>query len=168
MKKNTAMKEQMKQKTTAPMFAVLVCAILLIASMFLPYITAIDAYKEMLEFAEQESALSLLGLFEYLTEDTKAATTVQGILAGLSVFTALFAILRLPVGAMIFDVLVTAATVLLHWLFKTDDYILQYWKFGIGHTLMFVACAGLLTGTIWMMVTKAKAKKNFVQVTTDL
>ena len=158
MKTNPEMKKQINQKTSMPMFAVLACAILLIVSMFLPYLTAFDELKEMLEQVDQ-ATLSLRDFFALLLEDSSAATTVVGIVTGLSVFAALFAVLRMPIGAMIFDILATAVTVLLHFAFTTDD-VLAYYTFGIGHTLMFVACAGLLVGTIWMMVTKSQAKKS--------
>lgn len=167
MKKNPAMKNQINQKTFVPMIAVLVCAVLLIVSTFLPYFTAVDEYKEMLELAEQKPTLSLLDFFKVLLEDSSAATTVVGILAGLSIFAALFAILRLPAGTMAFDILATAATVLLHLAFASDD-ILAYYAFGIGHALMFVACVGLLVGTVWMMVAKSQAKKTFATANTEM
>lgn len=167
MKKSNAMKQQINQKTTVSMFVVLVCAALLIVSTFLPYLTAFDEYKEMLEFAEQPSVLSLFDFFAIAMEDSKSAATVVGILAGLSLLAALFAMLRLPGGAMVFDILVTAVTVLIHVIFTSDD-ILTFYAFSIGHTLMFVACAGLLVGTIWMIVAKSQAKKSLAQAQSEI
>ena len=162
MKKNNALNRRINRNTKAPMIAVIMSSILLIAAMFMPYLTAMEEFKELLELADQMHVISLLDFFNMVLDSASGTFTVLGILAGLAIFATVFAILRKPVGSLVFGILETAATVLLHMTFVYDK-MMNYYNFGIGNRLMFVACAGLLISTIWMIVCKSKTKKNFLR-----
>ena len=152
------MKNRIKKNTQKPMLAILMCAVLLIISIFLPYMTAEEDFKEILEAAEQDTSLSLLDFAQtYLEQNDNTLAIIVGILAGLTVFAALLAVCRKPLGVLIFGLLDTAWVVMIHMAFSDAGY---GYKLAIANKLIFVTCGGIVVSAIWMLVAKIKAKKD--------
>lgn len=152
------MKNQIKKNTQKPMMAILMCTLLLIVSIFLPYMTAEADFIEILEAAEQDTSLSLLDFSQiYLEEDENTLVIIVGILAGLAMLAALLAVWRKPFGVLIFGILDTAWAVIIHMVFSDGVYT---YKYAIANRLIFVACSGLLVSAIWMLVVKIKVKHS--------
>lgn len=153
------MKTKIKKNTKTPMLAALLCVLLLIGSIFLPYMTVEEDFKELAEAMEQDYSLSLYDFaVTYLEQNETAFPTVLGILVGLIVLTALFAIFRKPVLMMLFDVLTAGLAVLIHMIFADSN---RYYSMSIADPLIFAACAGLLICSIWMLCAKIKTRKQY-------
>ena len=153
------MKRRIKKNTKAPMLAALLCAALLIVSIFLPYFTAKAEYVEFLEAMEQDTSLSLYDFAVlYLEDNNDALAKVLGILGGLTALATVFAYFRKPVLVMVFDVLATGLAVIIRMIFSGSNYA---YVFSIGSWLCFVAFAGMLASAIWMLVVKSQTKKKF-------
>ena len=153
------MKKQINQKTLLPMLAALLCIILLIASIFLPYFTAMDEYKELLEATKQEFEISLYDISQiYLDEGIDALFSIVCAYVVCNLMAAVFAICRKPVLVLIFDILNAAQMTLTYIIFTTDS--MPFYNLGISSTLIFAGCAGLFVSAIWMMIAKACAKKK--------
>ena len=153
------MKNRIKKNTKTPMMAALLCAALLILSVFLPYVKAEAEYVEILEAMEQETSLSLYDLAQvYLEQNDSSLVKILAILGSLTVLAALFAFMRKPALVMIFDILATAWSVLIRLVFSNGTY---GYAMSIGSWLCFVACAGLFASAVWMLVIKNTTKKNY-------
>ena len=162
MKTSITVKKQIKQKTALPMVAALVCIALFIASMFLPYLVATAEYRGFMEAMQLGDNISLADYAQvYLDEGDNSVATVLGTMAGLAAVAALFAIVRIPVGVMVFDILATAVAGLVHFIFTSNGSLDSgYFTPGVGSWLIFVAGAGALASAIWMLAAKIKAKKS--------
>ena len=145
----------MKMKTLLiPMLLIVLAAALMAASMFLP-------------FAQMHSDRSD-SLTASLTALAKEAGSFNQILVyltlGFSLLTALFAVLKLPVVTIVFDVLSFGA-----FLLQKVDYEMrgivpnERVEYGAAHSLFLIAAVILLGGAIWLIVAKAKAKKAAAQ-----
>lgn len=151
------MKNRIKKNTKTPMLAALLCVALLIVSIFLPYMTAEADYRELVEAMEQDASFSLIDFAKiYKERNEDYFVKIIGILVGLGVISAVFAVCRKPILVMFMDILTTAWTVMICLIFSDCAH---GYKFGIGRTMIFVACAGLLISAIWMLAAKNKAKK---------
>lgn len=152
------MKTKIKKNTKTPMLAALLCVLLLIVSMFLPYMTVEEDFRELAEAMEQDPSLSLYDFaVTYLEQNEPAFPTVLGILMGLTVLAALFAIFRKPVLVMLFDIMTTGLAVLIHAIFAQST---RGYAMSIADPLIFTACAGLLISAVWMLAAKVKTKKK--------
>lgn len=151
------MKNRIKKNTKTPMLAALLCVALLIVSIFLPYMTAEEDYREMVEAMEHDTSLSLRDFAKiYKGQNEDSFTKIVGILSSLGVISAIFAVCRKPIMVMLMDILTTAWAVMIRMLFSDSAY---GYEFGIGGTLIFVACIGIMVSAIWMLVAKIKTKK---------
>lgn len=151
------MKNRIKKNTKTPMLAALLCVALLIVSIFLPYMTAEADYREVVEAMEQDTSLSLMDFAKiYKERNEDSFAKILGILTGLGLTSALFAVCRKPILVMIMDILTTAWAVMIRMIFSDSAY---GYEFGIGSAVIFVACAGLMVSAIWMLVAKTKTKK---------
>ena len=152
------MKKRIKKNTKKPMMAAVLCAVLLILSIFLPYMKAEKEYVEILEAMEQNTSFSLCNLAQiYQQQNDSSMVKILVILGGLAVLTALFAYLRKPVLVMIFDILATVWTVLIRLVFSNGHF---GYVFSIGSWLCFAACAGLFVAAIRMLTIKTKTMKR--------
>lgn len=154
------MKKQINQKTMIPMLAAMVCILLLIASIFLPYYTAMDEYKELLKAVEQDDSYSLYGLAELMAEEgvpgvTKALHTI----IALSVLVAVLAFLRKPALIIALDLVIAGYMTLMYLSFALDP--MPYYNLTFVSTLIYVVCVGVFVSAIWMMVAKKSAKKKY-------
>lgn len=128
------------KKTLFPMLCVLLCAVLMMISMFLPYATAHTHSLNMFEVASEfDSMFLVIPIFLLLT------------------LLILFAALRKPIPALIFDVLAFVLA-LIHKvacasIFNSDV------EFAAGYTLFLICAVLACAGCIWMIVAKAQEKK---------
>lgn len=151
------MKNRIKKNTKTTMLATLLCVVLLIVSIFLPYMTAEADYREVVEAMEQDDSLSLMDFAKiYKERNEDSFTKIVGILSGLGVISAIFAVCRKPIMVMLMDIMTTAWVVMIRMLFSDSAY---GYEFGIGGTLIFAACIGIMVSAIWMLVAKIKTKK---------
>ena len=151
------MKNRIKKNTKTPMLAALLCVVLLIVSIFLPYMTAEAEYRELVAAMEQDTSLSLMDFAKiYKEQNEDYLVKILGILAGLGLLSALFAVCRKPILVMLTDILTTAWAVMIRMVFSGSAY---GYEFGIGSAMIFVACAGVMVSAIWMLVAKIKTKK---------
>ena len=152
------MKKQIRKITRIPMLTALLCVVLLVSCIFLPYVTAEPEYVELLEAMEQDTSVSLYDFGQiYLEENETALMKVVAILGVFCVMSALCALFRTPILVMVFDILATAVFVL-NYLIYSDS--IRGYVLGIASWLSFVAGAGLFVSAIWMLVAINKTKKN--------
>ena len=156
------MKTLIRQKTQLPMIVALICAGLLIGSIFLPYVTAAEDYREWMEATGQKTTLSLFDFASmFLEEGEMAFPVILAILGGLTAIAVLLAIFRKPIGMMIFDMLAAGLVTVIHLIFASEGNLAGgYFNWAVGNTLMFAACALFLVCAVWMLVCKRIAGKN--------
>lgn len=152
------MKYQIKKKTKLSMLAALLCATLLIVSIFLPYITVEEDFAEIMEAANQDSSLSLMEFAQvYLEQNDNTFLIITAILAGLAVLAALLAVCRLPLGVLLFGILDAAWAVVIYMVFSNAG---NGYQLAIASVLIFAACGGMVVSSIWMLIAKCIAKST--------
>lgn len=167
-----------------PYILTLVAALLMVATVFLPYATATAEYSEVLNAYPDATVFSgsditakdmlnvsmfdFAGLYANLGEQFSLGSVYAAIyiviialIGGFSVFSALFALLKKPVPTIVFAAL-SLAVFSVQCLDYTDRGVIgsTTYTFGIGFYLFFAAFALVLAGAIWMLVLKIKQKKQ--------
>ena len=173
--------------TSPPVIAILVGAVLLLVSFFLPFASASAEYRQVLdssgqsgyeEFGMTPGDTKDISLFEfarmYLTASSSDQSALQVMRAELiiclvimlliavfSLLVLLFAILRHPIPVIVFALLAIAMFMALRWDFK-DRGILpdDNYSYGVANYMYFVSVIVLLAGSIWLIVSRRKAKRH--------
>lgn len=173
-------KNKIKLPTRTPSVLItIVAAVLLLALLFLPYISANEDYAEELEeiedlYIDEENEITYgsvidLSLFEYsklslldnsLWNFFKGVAWVTLAFAVLATLTILCTLGKKPVGTIIFNLLAFVV-------FAFEDAAFnesvidgnRHYGWGIAHYMMYVALVVVIVGAVWMMVDKRKAKK---------
>jgi len=175
----------MKNNNLKISFICLVCAaLLLLIAIFLPYATAIGDHAENLKdnpdaivYAELDMTSSDIihismaeyakvygSLGEELFYDAGMGTfymVLVILIGGFAALALLFALLKKPVGVMVFDILAFIVFSLQNWDY-TDRGVVpsRAYDWGAGYYVFYIAAVAVLAGAIWMLIQKKKLKKS--------
>ena len=138
------MKARIKKETKLPMLVAMVCIVVLIASVFLPYFALNSDFQELAD-AMGGVPTSLYDFALSLNEQgTPALLLLLGIYGVSLLLAALLALLRKPIGVMVFDLPPMGVATLTHMIFANDgtmDSGMYTW--GIADKLIFAVGAML-------------------------
>ncbi|NLC40403.1 MAG: hypothetical protein GX763_05750 [Clostridiaceae bacterium] len=159
-------KQQKKQ--LVPSLLMIITSLSLVVAFFLPYVTATDAAKAVLDPGEIK--VSLLGMVKIhrelaATPTYKLVGTIVLVLIGLialfTVLSALFSILKKPLPTLIFLVLNFAVFNVLNW-DLTDRRVIpsSLYNWGFSYYYFYIGSVLLFVGAIWLFVVKRRAKKQ--------
>lgn len=154
-----------KDKSFIPFIVTLVSAILIFATIFMPFVTAKDAYEDLAAAFGKEN----ISICEYSdvardgSDDETAYNTFFIILTIFSLLTVLFTFLKKHIPTIIFSIL----SLIIYLLFvsfanEIDKIIGDYGKYeaGIAYYLLPIAIVITVVGSIYLMILKKKSKKN--------
>ncbi len=172
-----------KKRLMIPFVIALAGSLVLIITLFLPFASAKDDYKEYLRkysddmFSEEiemtnKEAINL-SLFEYGRIYAKTAEmgiqkamsitclVAISIFAVLVILTTLFSLLKKPIVTIIFDLFSFGAFRLIMWDFNDRGVIpSRNYGWGIARYFCYIGAAVALVGAIYLLVTKLKIKKE--------
>lgn len=169
------------KKTPYSFLITLTGAILMLAMLVLPYASAKREYKEYLKnnkdkmYAEEigmtNSAAVNISLIEFIRIYSNAAQQERYKAVGIAciimiviyaifaALTFLMAMLRKPIGIMIFDLLTLGIFGLIHFDFEDRGVIpSSSYNWGITNFLTYIVGAVIIAGAVWMFVEKRRVK----------
>ena len=156
----------------------IVCAAMLLISLILPFASMKREYaREFMSEPDYEledgltarqvvriSLLEFTRITKYLPVDEEARTIITVafiILAVLGALALLFAILKKPVGIIIFDILYVIPAIVFSTAFKKGDMVNEdMYRTGMGQVCIYLFAALLLIAAIVLIVFKSQAKKE--------
>lgn len=170
------------KKLPIPALVALISAVVLLLSIFLPYMVANKAYSDMIGDYGSEIAipgtdltakdLKEVSLSEFASiadalakvypsgSGVELVSTMVYILAGCAIAAGLFAFFKKPVGVIIFSVLAYGVSAIFEAGIKESGVLsTSVYDYGLAHTLIPLAVLGCIVGAIWLIVEKNKAKK---------
>ena len=172
------MKKSLNKKLKLPFVVVLIGVLILIAGMFLPYMTAvgelaeyIEKHPDSIEIAEfditagdlKDVPMVLMGMIAASAYNTEEGILFSAIIIAFAFFaalTALFAILKKPIAVMVFDLITCGSFAVLNLATTADFFGADKYAWGIGYYAIAIAFAIVFVGSIWMLVKKIAAKKE--------
>lgn len=170
-------------KSLYPLLIVLIGALMLIITFFVPFASAKEEYREKLlkypdsvysqeadmknsdavdislpEFIKIDTAAADMGI----SEQTAIANMVLIIAFGVfAVLTLLFSILRKPIAIIIFDILSLGSMLLIKFDFEDRGIIpSSMYDWGIAQIICFIGIVIVAVGAVIMLVTKIISKRN--------
>ena len=171
-------------KILIPFVAALVGAIIMLATVFLPYATATEDYAEVLgsypdEIVYEELDMTAkdimnISMVEYAIVYGNLSEQFWGdaahgimyvvlvaLIGGFSLLAVLFAVLKKPIAVMIFDILAFGVFSLQNWDY-TDRGVIpsSSYDWGAGYYIFYIAAVIVLVGAVWMLVTKIRTKRQ--------
>lgn len=163
----------------------IIAALLLVASFFLPYVSATAPYREamsaMPDFIVNEEADIAVGdlvdisLFEYALMYANAPALGESgaylvyvpLLAAegvLSLLALLFAVLRKPIPVMVLVVLAAGLIAILNWDFSDRGIITgERYVEGVAHWTYLAGIVLSMASAVWLLVLKVRAKRGCTQ-----
>ena len=175
---NKAEKKILNKKLSIPLIVVLIGIIVIITSMFLPYISAqgklaeyIDNNPDRIESktlnltAGDLKDVSIISVSKLITgaygeDDGKIAEVIVLLFSGLVAVTTLFVLLKKPIAIIIFDLLAYGAFSFLNMAIQEDFIDPDKYAWGIGYHIILLATVAILASAVWMLVKKIVAKKE--------
>lgn len=183
-KNNTALQSVgSKNNLLLPFIAALIGSLMLILTLFLPFASAKDEYKEYLqEYSDKMYAEEInmtngeavhISLFEYgrmyaaaadlgMAESIAiACLVIISAFALFAILTTLFSVLKKPIAAIIFDLLAFGVFLLIKWDFR-DRGVLpsNRYDWGIAEFICYIGIAVVIVGSILLLIAKIKNKKQ--------
>ena len=167
-------------KNKLPYLLPLIGVLLMLISLFLPYMTAvgelsdyIEEYPDRMEIESLELtagdlknipviSVSKLITGVYGEDDGAIAKVIVLTFGGFMALSALFVILKKPVAAIVFDLLTCGVFFLLNTLMKDDFISANKYAWGIGWYILIIAAVVVFVGAAWMRIAIRK-----VQTTMD-
>lgn len=143
-----------------PVLATILCSALLLVAISMPYLVITFDFYEFYGSLGMES-ISLYRLARQTwAEGTPQFTYVLCAYAAFSALALLMSVLKKPVGVLIFDALAMAFATLTHVAYASSGAVRnEYYVFGFGDKLIFIAGIVLFVCAIWLLVVKVKIKK---------
>lgn len=156
----------------------------MVISFFLPYSTATESRREVLEeYADEvvDEDLDMTGedieeisLSEYghifikasgedtrMSEDGKIFWGIFAVEGVFLVLTAVFLLTKKYIPMLIFSLLLFGTNLLMGWLFKIGGYVPgEYYNYGIGRAISLVFAVVLVICAIWLLVLKCIANRK--------
>lgn len=179
------MDEIVKRRTETPRRAILIAALVMLVSVFLPYATATGDWAAWLgrmpggEVIDETLGMTAweavhLSVWDFtrlycafsqeLWNDTVTGTiyaVLFGAIVGLPLIAGLFALGRRPVGVLIFALLALGASRVQDWDYTVRGVILDgRYTWGIAHYLYPIAAVAACIGAVWLWRGKRKARKE--------
>lgn len=171
----------LKQQLKVPFLVTLIATLLILVSVFLPYMSAsktyadqLDLYGDMVAYSGTDikvKDLKDVSLMEFAEianamDKISSSSSLEGVaivvyaIMALSIAAVLFACFKKPIAVIIFTLLAYGASAIIE-LGITESGALStsVYDFGIAHTLIPLAVLASIVGSIWMIVVKNKAKK---------
>lgn len=158
----------------APFLVMVLAAVVLVASFFLPYASMTEEGRELASAAGsvylEELGMSYGDMVDLsLMEYAKTYATMGGLYlvyvvlyiaaVALSAVTLLLAALKKPIGAIVFAALTFAASLLIRWDFSDRNVIPgSAYDWGIASWLYLVAAVVVIAAAIWMLVIRKRVK----------
>lgn len=159
-----------KKSFTLPMLVALLGVLVMIVSVFLPYLTATDAPNGASEWSESLygeditsfSMFSFASFCEQIPYFSGMGIVMYVLLGVLGLFVLmalLFVLLKKPIPVTVFAVLSVGMFFLYSAMFNTESNV---YSWGIGYYTYLIAAAVAVAGSIWLKVAKVKANKQTV------
>ena len=171
-------KKTLNKKLALPFIVALIGVVVMIAAMFLPYMTAqgkLAEYIELLDSMELEkenisanpSVVSVSKVIAtiYGEDDGKIAKIIVLVLGGCIALTALFVLFKKPIAIMIFDLLTFGSFSFLNFAMREDFIDPDKYAWSIGYSIIQIAIAVVFVAAIWMLVKKIIAKRELKAMT---
>ena len=166
-------KKTLNKKLVLPLIVALIGVVVMIAAMFLPYMTAqgkLAEYIELLDSMELEeenisanpSVVSVSEVIAtiYGEDDGKIAKIIVLVLGGCIALTALFVLFKKPIAIMIFDLLTFGSFSFLNFAMREDFIDPDKYAWGIGYSIIQIAIAVVFAAAIWMLVKRSSQSEN--------
>ena len=171
-------KQTLNKRLTVPFFVALLAVLLIIVTLFLPYMTAVGEMAEYIEnnpdrieikslnlTASDLADISVLSVNKLITgvygeDDGEIANIIVMVLGGFLAVTLLFTLFKKPVAIIIFDLLTCGTFFFLSFLMKEDFISADTYAWGIGYYAFLVAAVIVFAAAIWMLVKKISVKKE--------
>ena len=173
---------KLTKKFTIPNLIALIAAVVLLLTIFLPYMAANKEYAEMLDEYGSEvafpgsditakdlkdvSLVEFAGIAEAMADFAPSGSGLDAIpvlvyaIAILGFVAALFAYFKKPVLVIIPSALSYGIALIFEAGIKESGALnMSVYDWGIAHTLIPLAVLGCIVGAVWMIVEKNKAKK---------
>ena len=170
------------KKLLIPFIATLVGALLIVLTLFLPYVSATDETRKGLEAMSEMSIsedgsitagdmidISMVKFANLYIQmgnagfgDEESVPIYVGMIALIGVFgliAAVFALLKKPIVVIVFDVLALGVFVLQNWDYAEREIVGEAYAWGIAYYVFFAAVIITLAAAIWLLVTKVQIKK---------
>ena len=153
-----------KKSLTLPMLIALLGVLMMIVSVFLPYITA-DKREAAYIFGEGVDSVTMISFAEICLDSILFAGigitlyVLVGMLGLFALLALLFVLLKKPIPAIVFTVLSASSFFLYGSMFnleRTDC------SLGMAYYIYLIAAVVAVFGSIWLKVAKVKAKKQTV------
>ena len=170
--------EKKKSKFTLPFATTLICVLIMVVALFLPYMTAVGDMAEYIEehpdrveveslelTASDLANIPIISVGNIITgvygeDDGQIANIIVMVFGGCLALTALFAIFKKPIAVMIFDLLTGGVFFFLNFLMKEDFISADKYAWGIGYYVILIAAVAIFAGAIWLLVTKVSLKRE--------
>ena len=166
-------KNTLNKKIFLPFIVALIGVLVMIAAMFLPYMTAqgeLAEYIALLDRADLDelnisanpSMITVDNIVAsvYGEDDGTLSKVIVFVFGGFVALTALFVLLKKPIAVIVFNLLSCGAFAFLNLAMREDFIDPDKYVWGIGYYAALIAAIVVFAGTIWMLVTKIIAKRN--------
>ena len=154
-----------------PFLIALIGVLLMVVSLFLPYMTAVGDMAKYIEKNPDRVEIESLKLTAsdlanvpiisvgniitgvYGEDDGQIANIIVMVFGGCLALTALFTILKKPIAFMIFNLLTGGVFFFL-------NFLMNKYAWGVGYYITMIAAVVIFVGAIYLLVEKIKAKKQ--------
>ncbi len=166
------------KKNAIPRFIAIICSLVMLLCLIIPYLSANESYQSRLERYEEEliaetrltassmSNMSLLTFIEFCKYAAKTSSSMAGfdvfvmitigILGLLILLTILCAALGKAKPTIVFTVLSFLAYLLNNWVFTTMGMVPTNLNWSFGYYLFIIGTIGALAGAIWLAIVHKK------------
>ena len=167
-----------KSKITLPFATTLICVLVMVVALFLPYMTAVGDMAEYIEehpdrveveslelTASDLANIPIISVGNIVTgvygeDDGQIANIIVMVFGSCLALTALFAVFKKPIAVMIFDLLTGGVFFFLNFLMKEDFISADKYAWGVGYYVILIAAVAIFAGAIWLLVTKVTLKRE--------
>ena len=171
-------KQNLNKKLAVPFVVTLVGVLIVVMALFLPYMTAVGEMAEYIEkfpdrieiaslnlTAGDMKNISVMSVSKLITgvygeDDGLVANVIVFTFGGFLALTALFTILKKPIGIMIFDLLSFGTFVFLNSLMKEDFIRADKYAWGVGYYIILIMILVVFASAVWLLVKKIAEKKK--------
>lgn len=171
-------RKTMNRELTVPFVVTLLSVLIVIAGIFLPYMSATGEMAKYIEnypngIASEEynltnSDMEDIAVISISKVAASAYSKEEGIIFDVIVWTfslllaltALFVIIKKPIAVIIFDLMTCGVFAVLNLATSKDFIGADKYAWGFAHHAMMIALVAVLAGAIWMFVKKIIVKRD--------
>lgn len=159
----------LNKKLNLPFLVALIGIVIMIAAMFLPYLSAVGIAAELIEAAESlgqntgitanASLVSVSGVYGAIfgEDDGMVAQIIVIVFIGFVALTTLFVLLKKSIPVIVFDLIAGGVFAFLSTAMSKDLIGEDKYAWGIGYYLILIAAIAVFVGAVWMIVAKKSA-----------